>query len=167
MYHKIFKLHAELLKALAHPKRLEILNLLRSGEMCVSDMQHMLDLPQGHLCQHLEILRNAGVAETRREGKQVFYKVAHADFIKASDLLREVLVEKYQGDPIARELKADLSMWLPLKHDPVCGMRLSPKTASYAVKHGGEKYFFCAKGCLNKFKIAPQKFIHKQEGQHV
>lgn len=167
MYHRIFKLHAELLKALAHPKRLEILNLLRSGEMCVSDMQHMLDLPQGNLSQHLEILRNAGVAETRREGKQVFYKVSHANFVKASDLLREVLVEKYQGDPLATELKADLSAWLPLKHDPVCGMRLSPKTASYVVKHGEDKYFFCAKGCLNKFKKAPQKFIHKQEGQHV
>jgi YHS domain-containing protein len=51
-----------------------------------------------------------------------------------------------------------MSDMVPLTHDPVCGMRLSPKTASYAFEHNGSKSYFCAKGCLDKFKKNPNKY---------
>ena len=93
MYNQIFKLHADLLKAISHPKRLEIIHLLRDQELNVSEILTMLGLPQANLSQHLMVLREAGVVVTRKEGKQVYYKVAHVNFIKASDLLREVLIK--------------------------------------------------------------------------
>ncbi|MCC6710776.1 MAG: helix-turn-helix domain-containing protein, partial [Candidatus Pacebacteria bacterium] len=46
MYSEVFELHAQLLKALAHPKRLEIIHLIRDQELSVSDIHQMLDLPQ-------------------------------------------------------------------------------------------------------------------------
>ncbi|MDP3997376.1 MAG: metalloregulator ArsR/SmtB family transcription factor [Candidatus Andersenbacteria bacterium] len=163
MYQEIFKLHAELLKALANPRRLEIVNMLREREMSVGDMQLMLHLPQANLSQHLEVLRAASVVAARREGKQVFYKVANKNFTRASDLMREVLIERYKDNPLADEFTRKMSDLVPLVADPVCGMRLSPKIAGFAHRHKGKEYFFCASGCWEKFKKSPLKFIHKQE----
>src|SRR5476649_467225 len=98
MYYKLFQLHAELLKALSNPKRIEIIQLIRDQELPVSEIQEMLDLPQGNLSQHLQVLRAAGIVETRRDGKQIYYKISHQNFIKASDLFREVLIERNKGE---------------------------------------------------------------------
>ncbi|MCR4263639.1 MAG: metalloregulator ArsR/SmtB family transcription factor, partial [Candidatus Roizmanbacteria bacterium] len=152
MYQEIFKLHAKLLKALAHPKRLEILQLLRGQELSVSDIQTMLDLPQANLSQHLMILRDAGVTKTRKDGKNIYYSMAHVNFIKASDLMREILLEQYKNSKFSRELSIEMTSLVPLTHDPVCGMRLSPKTASYVFIAHRKKYYFCASGCMKEFK---------------
>lgn len=161
MYSQIFKLHADTLKALANPKRLEIINLLRSETVNVQHMEEMLDLPQANLSQHLSILRKLGVVETTRHGKEIYYHISHPNFIKASDLIREILVEKYQDNQIVKEISNSIDKFLPLVHDPVCQMRVSPKLASYATTHKKTRYFFCAKGCLNKFKNDPEKYINK------
>ena len=56
MYSQIFELHAHLLKAIAHPRRLEIIHLLRDQELPVGDIHTMLDLPQANISQHLMVL---------------------------------------------------------------------------------------------------------------
>ena len=153
MYQQVFELHSNLHKAMAHPKRLEIIHLLREKTLTVTEIQSMLDLPQANLSQHLQILRTSGVLNNRKIGKQIYYRLAHENFIKASDLLRDVLVEKYKkDDKLADELTLKMSDLVPLAVDPVCGMRLSPKTAAFAYKHKGENYYFCASGCLHQFK---------------
>ena len=159
MYQQIFEFHAELLKALAHPRRLEIIQLLRDGAVNVSEMQEMLGLPQANLSQHLMVLREAGVVLSDKKGKEVRYRLADKNFIKASDLMREVLVKRYQGEKMADELVMKMQDLVPVVKDPVCGMRVSPKTAAYAYKHGGKEYYFCATGCYEKFKKDPRKFI--------
>jgi len=161
MYYKVFELHADLLKAMSHPKRLEIIQLLRNQELIVGEIQEMLDLHQANLSQHLMILRDAGVLETRRDGKQIYYGLAHKNFIKASDIIRDILIEKYKDDPLADEFAHKMDELVPLTSDPVCGMRLSPKTASYAHKHKRREYYFCAEGCLEKFKQNPEKYEQK------
>lgn len=161
MYHQVFKLHADLLKALSHAKRLEIIHLLRDKELSVSEIQDMLDLSQSNLSQHLMSLRDAQVVETRRDGKQVYYSLTNENFIKASDLLRQVLVKRYKDDPLADEFSRKMEDLVPLTQDPVCRMRLSPKTAAFAYKQNGNEYYFCASGCLEKFKKNPEKYISK------
>lgn len=156
MYSEIFDLHSELLKAIANPKRLEIIQLLRDRELTVSEIQRMLYLPQGNLSQHLQVLREASIVATRRAGKQIFYKLAHKNFAKASDLIRELLIQR--NPDLSNELVKDINDFLPLVQDPVCGMRLSPKTASFAVKKNGAAYYFCASGCYEKFKNKPEKY---------
>lgn len=160
MYQQIFELHAELLKALAHPRRLEILQLLREKELNVSKMQEMLGLPQANLSQHLTILREAGVVSFKKEGNQVIYMIAHQNFVEVSDLMRQILVEKYKDDvKFSNELGIKMHDLLPIAKDPVCGMRVSPRTASYAKTHLGHEYYFCAAGCLSRFEKDPSKFI--------
>lgn len=159
MYGQMFALHADLLKALAHPRRLEIINLLRDQELCVSDIYEMLDLPQANISQHLMLLRDAGIVVTKREGKQIIYKLTNPKIIKASDLLREVLIDQNRGTEIAEELTLVMKDLLPLVHDPVCNMRLSPKTANYSTRHKDHDYYFCASGCLKKFQENPKKYV--------
>lgn len=151
MYYEVFQLHAKLLKALSHPKRLEIIQLLREKELAVSEIQEMLDLHQGNLSQHLQILRNAGVVKTKRSGKQIYYSISHKNFIKASDLFREILIERNR-DQVSDVVFKSMTELVPLASDPVCGMRVSPKTSSFAYKKDGKEYFFCGSGCFEKFK---------------
>ena len=64
------------LKLLANEDRLLLLCQLSQGEMCVSDLEETLGIHQPTLSQQLGVLRNEGVVDTRREGKNIFYSVA-------------------------------------------------------------------------------------------
>jgi len=158
MYEQLFQLHAQLLKALAHPRRLEIIHLLRDQELCVSDIYEMLDLPQANISQHLMILRDAGALETKRDGKQIIYGIANPKILKASDLLREVLIDQHQDSSLAEQLGFSMKDLVPLVHDPVCHMRVSPKTAGRSMHYHNKDYYFCASGCLKKFALKPEKY---------
>jgi len=160
MYQQLFSLHAQFLKALSHPRRLEIIHLLRDGSLCVSDIYRMLDLPQANISQHLMILRQAGIVTTRRQGKQVVYKLSHPNIIKASDLVRETLIDQHQhNQTLQSQLHLSMKELVPLVHDPVCHMRLSPRTASFTHTHQDHPYYFCASGCLAAFQKNPTRYL--------
>lgn len=86
-----FEQTAQLLKVLAHPVRLCIINgLLGTGRCNVSFIQNCLDTPQSTISQHLQRLRSAGIVEGKREGTEIYYSIANekiALFVK--DLLDE------------------------------------------------------------------------------
>lgn len=63
------------LKAISHPNRLMIVCSLVEGEVSVSELELRLDIHQPHLSQHLTALRKAGIVTTRRDGKQIFYRL--------------------------------------------------------------------------------------------
>ncbi len=159
MYNKVFKLQEELLKSLAHSRRLEIVNLLRDSSMNVGEIYTMLDLPQANVSQHLQILRESGVVETKKIGKTVVYSLSNRKIIQAIDLLREVLVEKFSETELADELTKKMKNLVPLAHDLVCNMRVSPKTAGFAHEYKGNIYYFCASGCLENFKKEPTRYV--------
>ncbi len=66
---------ASVLKALADETRLRILELLLTEDKCVSELVRELGCPQPHVSHHLRILRDSGVVEGLREGKQVCYRI--------------------------------------------------------------------------------------------
>lgn len=153
MYSQIYQLHADYYSSLANPKRLEIVHLLRDQEMTVSQMMEMLGLPQANLSQHLMVLRGFHLVATRKKGTNIYYRLAHKNIIKSSDLIREMLIEQNRGDEkLTEELRLKMKDMVPLARDPVCGMRLSPKTAGAAIKSKGKTYYFCAQGCKSKFE---------------
>ncbi|MFA4937131.1 MAG: metalloregulator ArsR/SmtB family transcription factor [Patescibacteria group bacterium] len=145
MYQKIFQQHAKLLKALSNSKRLEIMQLLRGQSLSVSEMVKMLGLPQANLSQHLMVLRQFKVVETKRRGKEIYYHIKHKNFTKAADLVREVLFERL-GKKITRAAEQ-----LTVVVDPVCRMRLTPASAATSLVRDGKNYFFCGSGCRNLF----------------
>jgi len=91
---RVFELHARICRTLAHPKRLEILNLLRKGELSVSQLAERMGASLANVSQHLAILRDREVVMTRREGVNVYYRVADPRIIQACNLMRDVLFEQ-------------------------------------------------------------------------
>lgn len=158
MYSRLFSVQSELFKALAHSRRLEIVNLLRDEKLFVSDIYEMLDLPQANISQHLTILREAGVVTTQREGKQIKYSLSSPKISKACDLLKEYLIELHQNTALADQLTLAMTELVPIVHDPVCQMRVSPKTAGASHTYQDKVYFFCASGCLKKFITHPEAY---------
>ena len=70
---------SRLLKALANPDRLLLLCQLTQGEHCVGEMEALVGVLQPTLSQQLGVLRQEGLVNTRREGKQIFYSIASED----------------------------------------------------------------------------------------
>ena len=93
MYEQVFQLHANLLKALANPKRLEVINTLRDKEMPVTEMAEKMGITKANLSQHLAIMRDKGILKSRREGTNIYYSLANPKVIQACDIMREVLFE--------------------------------------------------------------------------
>jgi ArsR family transcriptional regulator len=74
-----------LFKALMHPARLAILDLLRAGEACVCHMEAALGYRQAYISQQLMVLREAGLVQDRREGWNVFYRVTQPEVFAIID----------------------------------------------------------------------------------
>jgi len=104
---KIYQLHSELCRSLSHPKRLEILNNLRDGEKSVSELLSVVASSKANLSQHLAILRGKRIISSRREGVNIFYRLANPKMIKACDIIREVLFEELVEDTRMSELMKD------------------------------------------------------------
>ncbi|MBM3234873.1 winged helix-turn-helix transcriptional regulator [Candidatus Poribacteria bacterium] len=93
---KIYELHAEICKILANPKRLQILNLLRNKEMSVNELASLLEIREANVSQHLTVMRQKGILVARREGVNIYYRIANPKVIKACDIMREVLLEQLE-----------------------------------------------------------------------
>lgn len=72
-----FDEEAEILKALGHPIRLKIVVGLLSRECNVKQIWECLGLPQATVSQHLGLLKNRKIVESKREGIEVYYTVIH------------------------------------------------------------------------------------------
>ena len=73
---------AKVLKALAHPVRLQIVDALKSGEQCVCDIMAAVGGKQSITSQQLNMMKDKGVLGCRREGSRVFYKIENQNVIK-------------------------------------------------------------------------------------
>ena len=89
-----FETEAHLLALLAHPIRLQIVDLLRHGEACVCDMQAALHQRQAYVSQHLMALREAGLVTCRKDGLRVYYQLSDPRVLRVLDQLRAVSQSK-------------------------------------------------------------------------
>jgi ArsR family transcriptional regulator len=93
---ELYKLKAEVCKTFADPKRLLIINELRSGEKAVGDLSRTLKISQAVVSSQLAILRQRGVVIPRREGTNVYYSLSDLKIIEACDLVHQVLLNQIQ-----------------------------------------------------------------------
>ncbi len=80
-----FEAEARLLALLAHPTRLQIVALLRQGEMCVCSMQAALNQRQAYISQHLMALREAGLVTCRKDGLRVYCQLSDPRILRVLD----------------------------------------------------------------------------------
>lgn len=106
MEEKLYELHASMCGVFTSAKRLEILNLLRGGELSVGALAKLANLPQANLSQHLGIMREKGIVNTRRAGVTIYYSLANPKIIKAFDMIREMLLEKLaQAEKFSQDIR--------------------------------------------------------------
>ncbi len=95
---QLYKHHAEFCKVLANPKRLEIMFLLGQEELCVEEITEKMHIRVANVSQHLSIMRKKGIVNTRREGKNIYYRIANKKIIQACSIMREVMIENMKKD---------------------------------------------------------------------
>jgi ArsR family transcriptional regulator len=99
---------ANLLQALAHPTRLQILEVLRGGDLPVSAILMKVERDQANVSQHLAILRQRGLVVSRKEGNQVFYSVRDPQLFQVLDLMRRFCTTHLEEHmALLAELKAE------------------------------------------------------------
>ncbi|MHC4155673.1 MAG: ArsR/SmtB family transcription factor [Planctomycetota bacterium] len=93
----LFEKQAEIVKAIAHPLRIAIVDFLKDGEQCVCDIAEDVGSERSNVSRHLSVMVNAGVLEFRKEGLKVIYKLKTPcvlDFLSCvTGCLREQLKE--------------------------------------------------------------------------
>ena len=98
----MYRLHAELCKALANEHRQAILHAIGDGEKCVTELAAEIGLSVHNVSQHLRVLKERRLVASRKEGQTVYYRITNMKFIQACALIREALVEQHmaQGETL-------------------------------------------------------------------
>jgi len=91
MNYRQAKIRAEILKALAHPVRILIVDVLQRGDHCVSEMNKLARINQSNVSRHLAVLKKAGILSDRRIGMKVLYHLETPCILKAFDCAVEVV----------------------------------------------------------------------------
>jgi DNA-binding transcriptional ArsR family regulator len=89
---------AEILKAIAQPTRLKILELLKDGERCVCEIYPALDQEQPNISKHLNFMKRAGILDSRKDGLRIIYWIKAPEVL---DILRQT------GNIIQHEIEED------------------------------------------------------------
>ena len=94
MDRRIFEMQARLCQVLASPKRLEILYTLKDQEMTAGDLAKAVDVTMPNLSQHLSLMKQHGLVESRKEGLNMFYRVTSEHILETCASVRRVLAEQ-------------------------------------------------------------------------
>ena len=85
------RVRADILKALAHPLRVLMVDALTGGDQCVCELNKLADIDQSGFSRHLAMLKKAGVVSDRREGMKVFYHLETPCILRAIECAFEVV----------------------------------------------------------------------------
>ena len=103
---------AEFLRALAHPRRIQILEELRSSERDVASLAKATGLAHSSVSQHLMVLRAHRVVAERREGRRVFYRLRSVELadwlVQGMDFLAPM---DQENDEVRKAIKKAKSKW--------------------------------------------------------
>lgn len=90
------QLVSNVFKAMAHPTRIQIIKLLRDGERCVCEILPNLDSEQSNTSQHLTVMKNQGVVESRKDGSKVIYSIKNKEVYEMIDLAEKIILQQLE-----------------------------------------------------------------------
>ncbi len=102
-----FKSQAQLFRALSHPVRLRILDILARQEACVCHLTEILGQRQPYVSQQLATLREAGLVTDRRDGTLIYYRLADDHLATLLD----------QGRAVVKDLEGDSLVFAPVPEE--------------------------------------------------
>lgn len=91
---KVYSILANMIKALANPHRLEIVDLLGLGEKKVEEISSETGMSVANASQHLQVLKAVNLVSTRRQGNFIYYRLAHEDIYESLQTLRQLGFER-------------------------------------------------------------------------
>ncbi len=99
---KIFEMQCDICKALGHPLRLAIVDRLNDQETSASDLISEMQISKANLSKHMALLAHGGIVESRREGRQIFYRLTDPEIHKACAIMRSILYRRLkEGEKLA------------------------------------------------------------------
>ena len=96
MEEKVLELKAEILKALAQPTRLKILELLRDGEKCICEIVPALNGEQSNISRHISLMQKTNLVVTRKDGVKVMVKVKDLELFNILDGVSKILKDRFK-----------------------------------------------------------------------
>ena len=88
---------AEILKAIAQPTRLKIIDFLRDGERCVCEIFPAIREEQSNTSRHLNMMLSTGVLSRRKDGLKIYYAIKHPEIIEVIDIVTNVVKQDIYG----------------------------------------------------------------------
>lgn len=164
IYQDLFGIQEEIFRTIASQKRLELIQLLHTRELTVSEITDMLGIRQSNVSQHLSELRKAKIVTTRKEGTSVYYRLTDPRIAQACQLIKSFLQEQYHVDSEMSQMINDEENIFPVVVDPVCKMRVSVAYAGGIEEYDDRVYYFCSSNCHDKFLKEPNKYLSSQGG---
>lgn len=136
------KAELKILRALSGSTRLRLVRLLLAEEICVCELEHILQISQPAISQQLRILREAGLLTARREGNWVFYQIEGPVLLRAWESVREVLFSPFGDDP---DTEGDFARLREVLAEPFsnCPDRISKKAAPIETRIPIDVHFLC------------------------
>jgi len=96
MEERILELKAEVLKALAQPTRLKILELLRNGERCICEIVPAINGEQSNISRHISLMQKTNLVVTRKDGVKVMVKVKDLELFNILDGVSKILKDRFK-----------------------------------------------------------------------
>lgn len=96
--YEIAELKADVLKAMAHPTRLYILEILAKGERCVCELNELIQADLSTISKHLSLMKQAGLVSDRKEGLKVYYRLVAPCLMNFISCIEKVISQRAQKD---------------------------------------------------------------------
>ena len=103
----LIEYRAEILKALAQPTRLKIIDFLRDGERCVCEIFPAIDEEQSNTSRHLAYMQTHGILSRRKEGVKIFYAVKHPEVFEIIDLAAVIVKHEIEVRTVLLQRRED------------------------------------------------------------
>lgn len=93
----LFERQAEVVKSIAHPLRIAVVDFLKDGEQCVCDIAEYVGAERSNVSRHLSVMVNSGVLESRKDGLKVIYRLKTPCVLNFISCVTDVLAEQIKG----------------------------------------------------------------------
>jgi len=90
----VLDLCADILKAMAQPTRLRIIELLQDGEHCVCEIFPAIGHEQSNTSRHLQMMLKSGILKQRKEGLKIYYSLRHPEVLAMVRLAEQIVVHE-------------------------------------------------------------------------
>lgn len=90
------QLIANIFKALSHPTRLQIVKLLKEKPLCVCDILPQIESEQSNTSQHLSVLKNQGIVDSKKDGLMVIYRIKSPEVYQMLDIAEGIILRQIE-----------------------------------------------------------------------